>query len=233
MRPRVSMAKKQNRQDYLKYAAYLLVLLLVCFAISEIVRRVPAVAAFDENWIDMHVRNRGLLGAVYFIGMAAMLTAIGLPRQLTAFLAGYAFGFTDGLIYSVIGATLSCATVFWLSRLFARRSLRKRFASHIIKLDSFVAIRPFLMTIVIRLMPFGNNLATNLLAGVSRMSGRVFIVGSMIGYIPQMAIFALVGNGILVHSYWKVTLSAGLLGLSLILGSYLYKQYSRQLPAVR
>ena len=81
------------------------------------------------------------------------------------------------------------------------------------------------MTIVIRLMPFGNNLATNLIAGVSHVPARLFITGSMIGYIPQMAIFALMGKGIVVQSYWKIALSVGLLGVSALLSIYLYKQF--------
>ena len=47
----------------------------------------------------------------------------------------------------------------------------------------------------------------------------------MIGYIPQMAIFALMGKGIVVQSYWKIALSVGLLGVSALLSIYLYKQF--------
>jgi len=197
----------------------------VCVGVSEVVRQLPAVAAFNQDWVDANTRHNGWTGVAYFIGMAAALTAIGLPRQLTAFLAGYAFGFSEGLLYSVIGATLSCTAVFWLSRTVARRPLRARFASKVARLDAFVAVKPFLMTIVIRLMPFGNNLATNLIAGVSHVPSRLFITGSMIGYIPQMAIFALMGKGIVVQSYWKIALSVGLLGVSALLSIYLYKQF--------
>lgn len=216
---------KQHRISLLKNSLYLLLILLVCFGVSELVRQLPAVAAFNQDWVDANTRHNGWTGVAYFIGMAAALTAIGLPRQLTAFLAGYAFGFSEGLLYSVIGATLSCTAVFWLSRTVARRPLRARFASKVARLDAFVAVKPFLMTIVIRLMPFGNNLATNLIAGVSHVPARLFITGSMIGYIPQMAIFALMGKGIVVQSYWKIALSVGLLGVSALLSIYLYKQF--------
>lgn len=219
---------KQRRISLLKNSLYLLLILLVCVGVSELVRQLPAVAAFNQDWVDANTRHNGFRGIAYFIGMAAALTAIGLPRQLTAFLAGYAFGFGEGLLYSVAGATLSCAGVFWLSRLFARKTLRKRYAGKVAKLDAFVAIKPFLMTIVIRLMPFGNNLATNLIAGVSHVPARIFVTGSMIGYIPQMAIFALMGKGILVQSYWKIALSVGMLGLSTLLGLYLYKLYKAE-----
>lgn len=205
-----------------------MLILLACVGLSELVRQLPAVAAFNQDWVDANTRHNGFTGIAYFIGMAAALTAIGLPRQLTAFLAGYAFGFGEGLIYSIAGTTLSCAGVFWLSRLFARNALRKRYAGKVTKLDAFVAIKPFLMTIVIRLMPFGNNLATNLIAGVSHVPARIFVTGSMIGYIPQMAIFALMGKGILVQSYWKIALSVGMLGLSTLLGLYLYKLYKAE-----
>ncbi|MFS1702385.1 TVP38/TMEM64 family protein [Alteromonas sp. AMM-1] len=219
---------KHKFQPMVKNSVYLLFILLACVGVSELVRHLPAVAAFNQDWVDVNTRNNGWVGIAYFVGMAGALTAIGLPRQLTAFLAGYAFGFGEGLVYSLIGTTVSCAAVFAFSRTFARRTLRRKYASKIARLDNFVAIKPFLMTIVIRLMPFGNNLATNLVAGVSHVPARVFITGSMIGYIPQMAIFALMGKGILVQSYWKIGLSVGMLGLSTLLGVYLYKQYKAE-----
>jgi uncharacterized membrane protein YdjX (TVP38/TMEM64 family) len=92
-------------------------------------------------------------------------------------------------------------------------------------IDRFLAKSPFTKTIVIRLLPIGNNLVTNLVAGVSHVSGLSFVMGSMIGYLPQMAIFALMGKGVIVLSIWKVVLSIALFVISSLLSVRLYKQY--------
>jgi uncharacterized membrane protein YdjX (TVP38/TMEM64 family) len=80
-------------------------------------------------------------------------------------------------------------------------------------------------TIVIRLLPIGNNLVTNLIVGVTAVKARYFIFGSLIGYIPQMAIFALMGKGVVVLSVWKIGLSIVLFIISSALSVRLYRQY--------
>jgi membrane protein implicated in regulation of membrane protease activity len=50
-------------------------------------------------------------------------------------------------------------------------------------------------------------------------------MSSMIGYLPQMAIFALMGKGVIVLSIWKVVLSIVLFVISSLLSVRLYKQY--------
>jgi uncharacterized membrane protein len=52
-----------------------------------------------------------------------------------------------------------------------------------------------------------------------------FVIGSFIGYLPQMAIFALMGKGIVVLSAWKIILSVVLFVISAVLSLRLYKQY--------
>ena len=81
------------------------------------------------------------------------------------------------------------------------------------------------MTIIIRLLPFGSNLITNMVAGVAQINNRQFFLGSFIGYLPQMIIFALVGSGIEVMSVWKISLSIALLLVSSILSGHLYNKY--------
>ena len=52
------------------------------------------------------------------------------------------------------------------------------------------------MTLLIRLLPVGNNFATSLAAGVSRVPARPFLLGSLLGYMPQTMVFALAGSGV-------------------------------------
>jgi uncharacterized membrane protein YdjX (TVP38/TMEM64 family) len=59
---------------------------------------------------------------------------------------------------------------------------------------------------------------------LSSASGRAFILGSGVGYIPQTAVFALVGSGISVDPGWRIGLGAVLFLVSGALGIYLYRR---------
>lgn len=205
---------------------FILVLTILFF--SHLISVSPSFDAFNQEWIDKHTRNNGMTGIAKFLAVSVFLLSIGLPRQLVAFMGGYAFGFAEGVIYSTLAATLSCATVMAVSRYFARPIIIQHFEMRVRKLDHFLVRSPFLKSVIIRLLPVGNNLLTNIFAGVSKIPRRSFILGSTIGYIPQMAVFALMGKGVLVNSELKIIISALLVGISSLLSAYLFKGYRRQ-----
>jgi uncharacterized membrane protein YdjX (TVP38/TMEM64 family) len=184
--------------------------------------------SLNQDWIDGHIRNNGLMGVVNFILIASVATALGSPRQLLAFLGGYAFGFVNGALYSTLACTLGCALSFYFARFLARPWVKRRYPHKIVKVNSFLQKQTFSKTIIIRLLPVGSNLITNLVAGVTDIRARHFIAGSLLGYIPQMAIFALMGKGIVVLSVWKIVLSILLFIISSILSLRLYKQYKTE-----
>lgn len=199
--------------------------LLILFAASELLSQLPTLTGFNQDWIDAHTRHNGLNGVLLFVALATGLLSVGMPRQVVAFLAGYAFGVLEGFVYATMAATISCTLCFTVSRLWARRWVNRRYPTKIEKINRFLQEQSFLKTIVIRLLPIGNNLLTNLAAGVTSVKPLSFIFGSAIGYIPQMMIFSLMGKGVVVQSGWKMALSVGLMGISALLGVYLYRRF--------
>ncbi|MDP5031696.1 MAG: VTT domain-containing protein [Paraglaciecola sp.] len=202
-----------------------LILLVVCALVGFLVSLLPYNEVLNKNWVDVHIRDSGMTGMLVFLVIGATATALGAPRQMIAFLGGYAFGFALGCLLSTLATALSCFFSFYFSRLLAKRFIQKRFAHKIKRIDQFLHKDPLTKTIVIRLLPVGNNLVTNLIAGVTHVRASRFVFGSFIGYIPQMAIFALMGKGIVVLSAWKIALSVVLLIISGALSLRLYKQY--------
>lgn len=81
------------------------------------------------------------------------------------------------------------------------------------------------MTLLIRLLPVGNNLLTNLAAGISSIRPTAFFSGSYLGYLPQTLVFALVGSGVNISQPLKIGLAAALFVVSGLLGVYLYRHH--------
>jgi uncharacterized membrane protein YdjX (TVP38/TMEM64 family) len=202
-----------------------LLFLLLCGLFGWALSSSSMFESLNEQWIDLHIRNNGLQGAVYFMLIGALATAIGCPRQLVAFLGGYAFGAVNGALLSTLGVGMGCVLSLYFARIVIRPFVNRRFPNRIIKINDFLSVRPVVKTIVIRLLPIGNNLVTNLIAGVTAVKARYFVLGSLIGYIPQMAIFALMGKGVVVMSVWKIGLSIVLFIISSALSVRLYREY--------
>lgn len=178
-----------------------------------------------NDWIELHIKGQGMAGELLFLALAAIATGIGLPRQIISSLAGYAFGIWLGTGLMLLGTTLGCVGSFYYARLLARGAMQKKFSGRIRRLDDFLHDNTFSMTLLVRMLPVGSNVATNLAAGVSSVRAVPFFTGSAIGYLPQTFIFALLGSGVAVDPLQSTLLSAVLFVASGVLGVYLYRHF--------
>lgn len=201
-----------------------LAVLLSLAAIGFLVRWSGLGDLLDQGWIDREVRGKGLDGELLFIAIGTLATAVGFPRQVISFMGGYAFGFAWGTMLGVLATVLGCITTFAYARLFGRALLANRLGGRIAKVDAFVRDNPFTMTLLIRLLPVGSNVATSLAAGLSSVAALPFLLGSAVGFVPQTLVFALVGSGVSVDPFWRIGLGTMLFVVSGVLGVYLYRR---------
>jgi uncharacterized membrane protein YdjX (TVP38/TMEM64 family) len=140
------------------------------------------------------VGQGGVRGPAMFLLVATFLTAIGLPRQVPAFVAGFAFGPWYGTVIALVSQVLACSLDFIWARAIGQDFVRRRFGKAFAKLDKTLAVHPFTATLMLRLMPVGSNMLLNLAAGLSSVRILPFLAASAIGFIPQTAIFAMFGQ---------------------------------------
>ncbi|GAA0587483.1 TVP38/TMEM64 family protein [Caenispirillum bisanense] len=202
-------------------------------AIGYAAREVGVVEMLDPAWLDTQVRGRGFWGELVFVAAGALLTGVGLPRQMVAFGGGYAFGLWEGVVWALLAQSIGCAGAFWYARLFGRAFVRHRFGPRIARVDAFLRGNPFSMTLLIRFLPVGSNVITNLAAGVTSVGARPFLAGSALGYLPQTVIFALLGSGIHVDPELRITLSVVLFVISGVLGVWLWRRIRRDRKRAR
>jgi uncharacterized membrane protein YdjX (TVP38/TMEM64 family) len=178
----------------------------------------------DTHWVDAEVRGHGLAGDMAFLAIGSIVVAIGLPRQAVCFLAGYAFGLGGGILLSSLASLFGCVLCFGYARLLGRDLVMHKFAARVRRIDDFLHDNPTTMTVLIRFLPVGSNLLTNLLAGVSSVRLLPFFTGTFLGYLPQTVVFVLLGSGIQVDPVFRVSLSVALFVASAIFGVFLYKR---------
>jgi uncharacterized membrane protein YdjX (TVP38/TMEM64 family) len=202
-----------------------------CIVIAYIFKHMDMFSVFNQQWIDSDIRDNGVQGALYFFGISVLITACGAPRQIVAFLGGYAFGAISGVILATAATLGGCIVTFYVSKVMIKPLVRKKFDKHSLRINTFLTNHPIRKTIIIRLLPVGSNVLTNLVAGSTSVSPRAFFIGSCIGYIPQMFIFSLLGKGMLMGSEWKIIGSVLLLSISSYLSFSLYKKHRSSLEA--
>jgi uncharacterized membrane protein YdjX (TVP38/TMEM64 family) len=186
--------------------------------------------ALRSMGLDAGIAAAGQRGPLAFVAIAAAACALGVPRQVVAYSGGLAFGFWPGATLALLAEVLGCVGNFywarWAARAWAVRWLA-RGGGRLERLSRFLVANTFAATLTLRLLPVGSNLLLNLLAGVSSVAAGPFVAASVLGYVPQTAVFALLGGGVRVSQGAQVAVAAVLLALSIALGLALARRRSK------
>jgi uncharacterized membrane protein YdjX (TVP38/TMEM64 family) len=182
----------------------------------------------SEDWrarIDRDVRGQGAAGELLYLAIGALACALAVPRHVVSFFGGYAFGVGLGTLLALAATEIGCVLTFFYARLVGRPLVAARFGARVRRIEEFLAANPFSMTLLIRLLPVGNNFATSLAAGVTRVPAAPFLGGSLLGYAPQTLVFALAGSGIETGAGVRVGLAVLLFVAAAAIGVWLYHKY--------
>jgi len=179
----------------------------------------------------LHALHPTPAGALFFVVLGAVLSGSGLPRQVVAFAGGYVFGAWIGGSLSLAAQLLGCILDY-----LAARGVAARWAHRMLgrgpkraALRRVLELHPFSATLTFRLLPVGNNLVLNLLAGVASVRLAPFLGATMLGYVPQTAIFALFGSGVQVGRRTQLAIAIVLFAAAAAVGLALFRRVGASL----
>ncbi len=211
----------------MKIRTYLpgLVFLATLIAVGYVLEEGLLQDMLSEAWIDREIRGQGVSGELLFLAVGGLVTALAIPRHIVSFLGGYAFGALPGTALAVLATEIGCVIVFFYGRFVGRPLVSEKIRARVRRIEDFLAANPFSMTLLIRLLPVGNNFATSLAAGVSRVPAGPFLLGSLVGYLPQTLVFALAGSGVEMGGGMRIAFAVLFFIASGAIGIWLYRRY--------
>ena len=184
--------------------------------------------ALQRLGLDAGIAAAGQRGPLAFVAVATAACAIGVPRQVVAYSGGLAFGFWPGAALALLAEALACAADFFWARVVARawaaRWLTRTAPGRLDRLSRFMVANTFTATLTLRLLPVGSNLLLNLLAGISSVAAGPFLLASVLGYVPQTAVFALLGGGVRISQGTQMVVAVALFAASIALGVWLLRR---------
>jgi uncharacterized membrane protein YdjX (TVP38/TMEM64 family) len=162
-----------------------------------------------------------LEAVLYFLVIGSLFTAVGLPRQAVALAGGYFFGAVTGTTYSLLAMLGGSMLTFHIASALRIDRLSRIWPGASVQLERWTHGHVFAKTLMIRLLPVGNNLLTNVLAGLARVPRVPFFFASVLGFLPQTLVFALGGTSVSTSSTGKLILACLLLLISLAIANWL------------
>ena len=107
-----------------------------------------------------------------------------IPVTMLIAATGIVFGPWLGMLYSLLGATLSAVFVYGIGREVGRDAVRRVAGRRINDLSRRIAQRGLLAMLFVRIVPVAPFSIINLVAGASHLGFRDFLIGTILGLAP-------------------------------------------------
>jgi len=147
----------------------------------------------DINRFKAQLETGGIWPELSFFVLSSIAIATGAPRLAFYGVAGIVFGFWEGLFL----AHSAALTGSWFTYRFVRWSGRSRAQK---KLADYPALRRILTScssvqavVILRQLPVPG-MVVNAGLGLSPVRSRIFLLGSLIGFLPQGIMMLLIGD---------------------------------------
>jgi uncharacterized membrane protein YdjX (TVP38/TMEM64 family) len=152
----------------------------------------PLVPALEH--VSAWLGGLGVVGAALFAVLIAASSLCLLPASPFVIAASAVFGFSLGLLTSVVGIILGAASGYLISRLFLRKDLADQLKGRptFKAIDQAIAEEGWKIVFLLRLCPIPFGLA-NYLYGLTAIPFLPYLLTSVLGAIPGMILFSQLG----------------------------------------
>lgn len=152
----------------------------------------------DPQSVRSYVAGFGVLAPIAFVSLQVLQVVFApIPGQVLGFASGYLFGVAWGTVYSVVGATLGSAVVFYLSRHYGRPFVEDVIHEDTLEtFDELVEGDGALALFVVFLVPGLPDDAICLLAGLTRLPLWQLVLISALGRLPGYFLVNLAGASV-------------------------------------
>ena len=216
--------KTESRREVLK------AILLAAFVVGAmaVVRFSPLREyANPSNFDQLRVRLsefHAWAPIVFLVGGAVAIT-LGAPRSIVSILGGMAFGFLAGTSLALGASLLGSIVIFLLARWLGRSFFKHRVGKYLKTIRGLGQVDGFLLVVLLRQLPL-TCMLVNVLIGLTSVSTGVFFLGSIVGLLPEAAIFSLFGSSVRQGFILRVSIATFLLILLVMVIRLYYKRSS-------
>jgi uncharacterized membrane protein YdjX (TVP38/TMEM64 family) len=176
--------------------------LLAAIAAAVVFLRLAGIADYltfesvkeNRDMMRAFVAGNYALSVMLYIGLF-ISTAFFIPGALILTVTGgFLFGTTLGSLYSSIGGSSGATLAFLAARHIAGAGIQDRYAVLLKKFNEELAKNGYLYLFILRVIPVLPFFLVNMLAGLTRIPYRTFLIMTFLGMLPGAAVYSFVGK---------------------------------------
>ncbi|NJN03281.1 MAG: TVP38/TMEM64 family protein [Leptolyngbyaceae cyanobacterium SL_1_1] len=143
-----------------------------------------------QNWLDA----AGLWAPVLYMSIYVVSTLLVLPSTALNLLGGAFFGPIRGMVWTSLAAILAAVIGFVFARTIGRAAVTRRLAGRWQAMDAELRQGALFYMFAIRLVPILPYGLVNFAAGLTSISFRDYLLGTILGTAPSVLPFVLLGS---------------------------------------
>ncbi len=188
----------------------------------------------NQKPLETFYQTNGMTVIVGFVSLFLLIGLFLLPgATLLSVFSGAVFGLPLGPLLVSLGSTLGAVLAFFVARFILRNWVEEKFGERLNPIHEGLCKNDIHYMLVLRLVPLFPFFLVNIAMGVSPISWKVFMVGTLLGKLPATWIYANAGSHLAsLQSLSDITsprvLGALTLLSLLILTPVIYKQIQKQ-----
>lgn len=128
------------------------------------------------------------------IGAFVLAASIIFPINALIIAVSAAFGPLVGFLYSLAGTMLGSLVTYWFGRMLGRRTAKKLIGERLDPIREKIVQNGLMSVATIRLVPVAPFAVVNFVAGVGRIKLFDYLIGTLLGVLPGIALLSFLGN---------------------------------------
>ena len=211
-----------------KIKKYILLSLILLFVVIILIRYGTELRHIDFKHLKRFIKSYGKFSFLCFIIIYSLKPILFVvPTSLLTVLAGNIFGPFIGLALSMISSFIAATLAFYLARLFGKPFVDKIIGEKALKLDENIEKNGFIIMLLMRLSIVFPYDALSYASGLTKIRYRDFIFGTMLGILPEMAVYSFMGKNISHPFSMRFIIPILSVMLLALVSYYVYKKYKK------
>ena len=149
---------------------------------------------FEPTQLQGWLRSTGMWASVFYLLLYTIATVLVMPSTPLNLLGGALFGPWLGTLWASVGAIVAAMITFAFTRTIGRNAVSRRLSGRWQALDAELQRGGLFYMIAIRLVPFMPYSLLNFAAGLTSVSYRDYLLGTLVGTTPGILPYVLLGS---------------------------------------
>lgn len=170
----------------------ILLLTIICIVVTG--GAIYLLGGIEPTQIQAWLKSVGIWAPIAYIALYVVATVLVLPSTALNLTGGAIFGPWLGTIWTSLGAIIAAIVAFGFTRTVGREAIAKRLAGRWQAMDAEMRQGGLFYMFAIRLVPIMPYGLVNFAAGLTSISFKDYLLGTVIGTVPSVLPFVLLGS---------------------------------------